>query len=160
MGSGKSFWGKKLSTKMKYPFFDIDDVIVQQEKMSITDIFSQKGEEYFRMVEKEVLQDLTSTHEEVIISCGGGTPCFFGNIDYMKKNGRVIWLNTSTDVLIKRLLKEKKQRPILQDIPDDDMKAFIMKKLHDRKLYYEQAHLALAEEDLTLDQIKHAIEND
>src|SRR5215471_7922238 len=109
MGSGKSFWGKKLSAEKNLPFFDLDDVIIQQENMSITDIFAQKGEEYFRMLEKEVLTDLTKSHEDVIISCGGGTPCFFGNIDYMKKNGLVIWLNTSTDVLIKRLLKEKKQ---------------------------------------------------
>ncbi len=160
MGSGKSFWGRKLSESMKLPFFDLDDMIVQQENKPVTDIFMEKGEEYFRGIEKEILHDLTASHENFIISCGGGTPCFFGNIDYMKSNGKVIWLNTAADVLIDRLLKEKKHRPLLSDIPDEDMKAFIMKKLHDRKLYYEQAHLSLPEETLSLKQIQEAVENE
>ena len=145
---------------MRLPFFDLDDVIVQQEKKTVTDIFLEKGEEHFRMLEKELLHHLTNTHEDVIISCGGGTPCFFGNIDYMKSQGKVIWLNTSADTLIARLLKEKAHRPLLKDIPDEDMKAFIIKKLHDRKLYYEQAHLSLPEETLSLEQIQKAVEND
>jgi shikimate kinase len=108
----------------------------------------------------ELLVNLTEEHKDVVISCGGGTPCFFGNIDYMKDNGKVIWLNTSTPILVERLLKEKAHRPLLRDIPDNDMKTFIVKKLHDRKIYYEQAHLSLPEETLTLEQIQSAIENE
>ena len=159
MGSGKSFWGRKLSAGMGFPFFDLDDEIVLQEKKPITEIFAEKGEEYFRMVEKDLLEKLTEANENMILSCGGGTPCFFGNIDFMKKMGKVVWLNTSTDVLVERLLREKKHRPLLRDIPDDDMKSFIVKKLHDRKLYYEQAHLALREETLSPEQIQKAVEN-
>lgn len=159
MGSGKSFWGRKLSTTMKVPFFDLDDEIVQREQKPITEIFSEKGEEYFRRLEKDILEDLTETNEDMILSCGGGTPCFFGNIDYMKGRGKVVWLNTSTNVLVERLLKEKNHRPLLRDIPDEDMKAFIVRKLHDRKLYYEQAHLILKEETLSSEQLQQAIEN-
>ena len=160
MGSGKSHWGRLLSASMKVPFFDLDDVITKHENKTISEIFSQQGEEYFRMLEKELLTTLTEANSNMVISCGGGTPCFFGNIDYMKDNGKVIWLNTSTPVLLQRLMKEKNHRPLLRDIPDYDMKTFIVKKLHDRKLYYEQAHLVLPEETLSLEQIKSAIEHD
>jgi shikimate kinase len=112
------------------------------------------------LLEKDTLINLTESHDAFVVSSGGGTPCFFGNIDYMKEHGKVIWLNTSTQVLIDRLLKEKKHRPLLMDIPDEDMKSFIIKKLHDRKMYYEQAHLSLHEEELSLEQIKEAIINE
>jgi shikimate kinase len=95
----------------------------------------------------------------MVLSCGGGTPCFFGNIDFMKGKGKVIWLNTGIDTLVRRLMKEKQHRPLLRDIPDNDMKAVILKKLHDRKIYYEQAHIALPEEDLTPEQIITAIQH-
>lgn len=157
MGSGKSHWGRKLSASMNIPFFDLDDVIVLREGQPISEIFAEKGEEYFRLLEKDTLVNLTENHESFVLSSGGGTPCFFGNIDYMKENGKVIWLNTATHVLIERLLKEKQHRPLLKDIPDEDMKSFIIKKLHDRKMYYEQAHLSLHEEALSLEQIKDAI---
>jgi shikimate kinase len=160
MGSGKSHWGRKLSASLNIPFFDLDDVIVMREGKPITEIFANQGEEYFRLLEKDTLINLTVNHDAFVISSGGGTPCFFGNIDYMKEHGKVIWLNTSTQVLIDRLLKEKKHRPLLMDIPDEDMKSFIIKKLHDRKMYYEQAHLSLHEEELSLEQIKEAIINE
>jgi shikimate kinase len=160
MGSGKSYWGRKLSASLNIPFFDLDDVIVMREGKPITEIFANQGEEYFRLLEKDTLINLTESHDAFVVSSGGGTPCFFGNIDYMKEHGKVIWLNTSTQVLIDRLLKEKKHRPLLMDIPDEDMKSFIIKKLHDRKMYYEQAHLSLHEEELSLEQIKEAIINE
>ncbi|WP_046371623.1 shikimate kinase [Flavihumibacter petaseus] len=157
MGSGKSHWGRLLSANLGLPFFDLDQVIVERDGRTIAEIFADNGEEYFRLLEKEILTELTTTHPEMILSCGGGTPCFFNNIDYMKEHGRVIWLNTSTTVLVQRLLKEKNHRPLLKDIPDDEMKAFIVKKLHDRKLYYEQAHLRLPEETLSLEDMKNAL---
>jgi shikimate kinase len=160
MGSGKSHWGRLLSESMGLSFYDLDDVIVQEEHKSIAEIFSEKGEEHFRLLERELLGRITEANENMVISCGGGTPCFFGNIDYMKDHGKVIWLNTSTSVLVERLLKEKNHRPLLRDIPDSEMKSHIVKKLHDRKIYYEQAHLILPEETISLKQILEAIEND
>lgn len=157
MGSGKSHWGRLLSANMGIPFFDLDYKIVEQEGASIAEIFEQKGEEYFRMLEKDVLVNLSEKYDNMILSCGGGTPCFFGNIDFMKEQGKVVWLNPSTVVLVERLLKEKNHRPLLRDIPDADMKTFIVKKLHGRKLYYEQAHLCLPEETLSLEEMKQAI---
>src|SRR3954470_7416337 len=93
MGSGKTHWGKLLAAKLHVPFFDLDTVISATEKESVSEIFATKGEEYFRYKEKEILEELVEDHDNFIISCGGGTPCFFNNIDFMKKKGRVIWLN-------------------------------------------------------------------
>jgi len=160
MGSGKSHWGKLLAEKFHVPFFDMDHVITEAEKKTITQIFVEMGEEYFRFKEKEVLRALVEDHKEFIISCGGGTPCFFNNIDFMKEKGKVIWLNTGIEVLLKRLLIEKPQRPIIKNISDDDLKSFIMKKLQDRKLYYEQADIMLQEETLTTESFIELLNNE
>src|SRR5687767_8125439 len=106
MGSGKSHWGRLLSSKLTLPFFDLDKQIVEEEKKPIVEIFEEKGEEYFRMLEKEALYILTESHESFVMACGGGTPCYFNNIDYMNSNGTTVWLNTRLDVLFNRLLEE------------------------------------------------------
>lgn len=159
MGSGKTHWGKLLADRLSMPFFDLDELIVKTEEKTIPEIFSNEGEEYFRYKEKEILEQLVADHESCIVSCGGGTPCFFNNIDFMKKEGEVVWLNTALDVLVQRLLKEKQQRPLLKMIPDTELKNFIFKKLQDRRLYYEQADLTIKEENLTLDKLVMLVDN-
>jgi shikimate kinase len=159
MGSGKTHWGKLLAEKTGTPFFDLDEVIVKTAGKSIADIFSNDGEEYFRYKEKEILEQLVADHESCVISCGGGTPCFFNNIDFMKKEGEVIWLNTNLDVLVQRLVKEKQQRPLLKMIPDSELKTFIFKKLQDRRLYYEQADITIKEENLSIDRLAGLLSN-
>ena len=86
MGSGKTHWGRQLAEKLQLPYFDLDTVIMAREKKSISEIFAEKGEEHFRYLEKEVLEDLVHQQDQFIISSGGGTPCFFNNIEFMKKN--------------------------------------------------------------------------
>ena len=157
MGSGKTHWGKLVADKMDMPFFDLDKVITDSEQKSVTEIFAEKGEEYFRVKEREVLESVASEHERFILSCGGGTPCFFNNISFMKKQGKVVWLNTQVDVLVSRLLKEKNSRPLIRDIPSAELKTFIMKKLLSRKLYYQQADLTVHEESLSLDHFMKMI---
>jgi|SRR5687768_12222633 len=157
MGSGKTHWGKLVADKLDMPFFDLDKVITDNEQKTVTEIFAEKGEEYFRVKEREVLESVTSEHERFILSCGGGTPCFFNNISFMKKQGKVVWLNTQVDVLVSRLLKEKNTRPLIRDIPSGDLKTFIMKKLLSRKLYYQQADLTVHEESLSLDHFMKMI---
>jgi shikimate kinase len=150
MGSGKTHWGKKLSESLQIPFRDLDTVITERENKSVSAIFEREGEEHFRYLEKQVLEDLALHPDDLILSCGGGTPCFFNNIDFMKKHGKVIWLNTSIDVLKNRLAKEKVTRPLIKDIDDDDLIRYITRKLSERKMYYEQAHVMVNEENLTL----------
>lgn len=150
MGSGKTYWGKKLSQKLKLPFFDLDRVIEEKEGKSIAAIFAEMGEEYFRMLEKEVLHLVTESHESFVMACGGGTPCFFNNIDYMRSRGTTVWLNCSVESLYNRLVKEKEKRPLIRIFSDEELRSYIIKKNSDRKIFYQQASVILSEEDVSL----------
>jgi len=153
MGSGKTHWGKLLSAKLQLPFRDLDSLIVEKEQKSIADVFTEKGEEYFRYQEKQTLEELINEEESFVLSCGGGTPCFFNNIELMKKSGKVLWLNTSIDVLKDRLLKERMSRPLIRDINEEELRRYIVRKLSERKLYYEQADAMVNEESITLEEL-------
>ena len=153
MGSGKTHWGSRIAEKLQIPFYDMDAVIVHGEGMSVSEIFANKGEEYFRYMEKQTLEDLVSREENFVLSAGGGTPCFFNNIEFMKRSGRVVWLNTSLEALNQRLLKEKISRPLLKGISEAGLRAYIIRKLSERKMYYEQADLMVHEELMALEPL-------
>jgi shikimate kinase len=147
MGSGKTHWGRQLAKQLRIPYYDLDDVIAAKEKKSVSQIFAESGEESFRLKEREVLESLIDENETMVLSCGGGTPCFFNNIETMKKYGIVVWLNTHMDVLLTRLKNEKSSRPLIKNIPDGDMRSFIVRKLNERRIYYEQADVIIDNED-------------
>lgn len=153
MGCGKTHWGRLLSQHLHLPFFDLDEKIAEKEGKSINAIFSEQGEEYFRLAEKETLYMLTESHDDFIMACGGGTPCYFNNIDYMNRNGKTIWINCSVNCLHSRLIKEKNKRPLIKDLTSEQLKAFIVKKFGDRRIYYQQAAVILNEDELTLDTL-------
>jgi shikimate kinase len=153
MGCGKTHWGRLLSQKLNIPFFDLDEKIVEQAGKSINEIFAVEGEEYFRLLEKDVLHILTESHETFVMATGGGTPCYYNTIDYLKKNGTVAWINCSTECLYNRLLEEKAQRPLISKMSDDELKSFIVKKYSSRKIYYQQATVILPEEIITIDNL-------
>jgi len=153
MGCGKTYWGQKLSRKLQLPFFDLDAQIEEKEEKSITAIFNEEGEEYFRLLEKEVLYLLTESHESFVMAAGGGTPCFYNNIAYMKKSGTVIWLNCSVDCMYSRLLNEREKRPLLKDASEQDLRSYIKKKFSDRKIYYEQANAIINNDNPEIDAL-------
>ena len=157
MGSGKTHWGRRLGSKLNLPFYDLDTVITEQEKKSVAEIFADKGEEYFRYLEKETLENIAAEQESFILSCGGGTPCFFNNIEFMKKNGKVIWLNTSVDMLTQRLQKERMTRPLISEIDDDELRRYIIRKLSERRMYYQQADVTVGEENVNLEELIHIL---
>jgi shikimate kinase len=151
MGSGKTHWGTRIAERLQIPFYDLDAVIVNNEGMNISEIFANKGEEYFRYIEKQTLEDLAGREENFVLSAGGGTPCFFNNIEFMKRSGKVLWLNTSLEALNRRLLKEKMSRPLLSGITEAGLRSYIIRKLSERKMYYEQADLMVHEETTELE---------
>ncbi len=153
MGCGKTHWGQLLSQKLHIPFFDLDQQIIEKEEKEIAQIFEEDGEEYFRLLEKDVLHLLTENHQSFVMSSGGGTPCFYNNIDYMKRQGTTVWINCSVDCLYDRLIKEKNTRPMIKDLSDDQLRSFIIKKLGDRKIFYQQAGITINEEELTIDKL-------
>jgi len=153
MGSGKSYWGRQLSQKLQVPFFDLDEQIVNSEGTSINDIFDKKGEEYFRLLEKDTLHIITESRESMVMACGGGTPCFFNNIEYMNQEGTTVWLDVPMKVLYERLIKERARRPLLKNLSDDQVWSFILKKFADRKIYYEQSEIIINEDPILLDSL-------
>ncbi|HEX3933543.1 MAG TPA: shikimate kinase, partial [Puia sp.] len=157
MGSGKTHWGRRLGTKLNLPFYDLDTVISEQEKKTVAEIFADQGEEYFRYQEKETLERISAEQESFILSCGGGTPCFFNNIEFMKKNGKVVWLNTSIDMLTQRLQKERMTRPLISDVDEDDLRRYVIRKLSERRMYYQQADVTVGEENTNLDELIHIL---
>ena len=157
MGSGKTHWGKLVSEKLRIPFFDLDEQIIAHEEKSIPDIFKENGEEYFRLIEKDILHIITESHENFVMACGGGTPCYFNNIDYMNSSGTSIWINTPVDVLYQRLINEKEQRPLIKNLSDSNLKSFITKKFSDRRIYYRQADIVIDEEPLKLEDLVEKI---
>lgn len=150
MGAGKSYWGPLLAREAGLRFFDLDLVLEESHGQRIDTIFSQQGEESFRKMEKELLHLITESHTQFVMACGGGTPCFFNNIEYMKQSGKVVWINPAVEVLTSRLATARQQRPLLQSVTDQELSGYIQKKMADRRLYYEQAHLRIDEESIDL----------
>ncbi|MEO6610591.1 MAG: shikimate kinase [Chitinophagaceae bacterium] len=160
MGSGKTHWGRLVSQKLGIPFFDLDEQVTGHTGKSIVEIFNTEGEENFRLKEKDVLHIITESHESFVMACGGGSPCFFNNIEYMNQAGTTVWINTPLSVLFERLLKEKDKRPMIKDLSAEQLKNFISKKFAGRKIYYEQADVTIDEEplqaELLIEKIFHA----
>ena len=141
MGSGKSYTGKRLANLMQLPYFDLDAEIESGEKMSVSEIFTQKGEAHFRGLERKYLEQIVLRHSKVIVSTGGGTPCFSGNDEFMLDNGMVIFLDTDYNVLAARLQKELEHRPLLNGKSILELEEFITKKVEARLPYYLNCHV-------------------
>lgn len=157
MGSGKSYWGRRLSLKLGIPFFDLDEQVTRHAGKTIPEIFASEGEEQFRLLEKEVLYIISESHESFVMACGGGTPCFFNNIEYMNNAGITVWINPAPQVLFERLVNEKPGRPLIRDLSDEQLRSFISRKYADRKIYYEQAGVIVEDEPLQLDKMVEKI---
>ena len=138
MGAGKTTVGRALSKTMGLPFYDLDWYIESRMHKTIPQIFAERGEEGFRLIERNMLHEVAE-FENVIISCGGGTPCFFDNMEYMNGQGDVIYLKASHDVLYKHLLMGKTERPLLKNKTPEQLIAFIKEQLEIREPYYTKA---------------------
>lgn len=141
MGSGKTTIGKLLANKLKISFLDLDEVIEQGLEDSISNIFNGKGEIFFRKKEHEYLIDVLSKKEQLILSTGGGTPCYSGNMETMLNLAdHVFYLKVSIPGLVKRLLLEKEHRPLIKNIDNGDLPEFIGKHLFERNNFYLKAN--------------------
>lgn len=140
MGSGKSTIGRLLAKALKSSFLDLDDVIEERLGDSISKVFKAKGELFFRKKEHQYLNALLVDKKQFILSTGGGTPCYSGNMQAMLDLAdHVIYLKLSIPGLVKRLLKEKEHRPLIRDIEDKELPEFIGKHLFERNNFYLKA---------------------
>lgn len=138
MGSGKTTLGKKLSKRLGTTYIDLDTAIESIEGKSVSKIFSDEGEDYFRRIESEVLRS-SSKIQNLIISCGGGTPCFEGNMDYMNKTGQTVYIEMTAAALLSRLKKSHESRPLIADLDDGELLSYINLTLGEREQWYRKA---------------------
>ena len=142
MGAGKTTVGKSLAKELGVPFYDLDWYIESRMRKTVAQIFAEKGEEGFRKIEYNMLHEIAE-FEDVIVSCGGGTPCFFANIDYMNQQGPVIYLKAEPEVLYKHLVMSKNDRPLLRGKSPEQLITFIREQLEKREPFYSKARYTL-----------------
>ena len=138
MGAGKTTLGKAFARAMGLTFVDLDWYIEERFHKSIRQLFAERGEEGFRELEKRMLHE-AGDFEDVVISVGGGTPCFFDNMEYMNEAGETVFLDVNLQVLFRRLKVAKQQRPLLYGKTDEELKAFIQEALQKRLPFYTKA---------------------
>lgn len=150
---GKSTLGKSLSEKLKYVFIDLDNEIEKHENKIINDIFKEHSEEYFRTIENKILNNLLK-EPKTVISTGGGTPCFFDNMEKINENGITIFLDVPNDVLSKRIMNDKNKRPMFINKSEEEIKIILDDLLIKRINFYQQAHYSF---DITTYKIEDII---
>ena len=142
MGAGKTTIGRALAKELGIPFYDLDWYIESRHRKTVAQFFEEKGEEAFRRTEHNMLHEVAE-FEDVVISCGGGTPCFFDNMDYMNRQGQVVYLKASAQVLLQHLQMARTERPLLKGKSEEQLKAFIEEQLKAREPYYNKAQYIL-----------------
>lgn len=147
MGAGKTTLGKAFAHQMNIPFIDLDWYIEERFHKTVGELFAERGETGFRELERNLLHEVAE-FENVVISTGGGTPCFFDNMEFMNRMGKTVFLDVHPDVLFRRLRVAKQQRPILQGKQDDELKAFIVQALEKRAPFYRQAQYIFNADEL------------
>jgi len=138
MGTGKTYWCKKLAKKLKVGGYDLDFLIESHEERSIAEIFAEEGEAYFRRAESRMLHWFKEK-KSFVLATGGGTPCFHENMQWMNEQGITIWIDEPVSVLAARLLPEKEHRPRIKDLSETELKQFLTDKLMQRYPFYHQA---------------------
>jgi shikimate kinase len=142
MGSGKTHLGKLWAATYDMPFYDLDEMIEYAEQCSIEQLFEIKGEAYFRIKESEILKT-TLQYEHAIIACGGGTACYFDNIQWMNTHGKTVFLNQTEENIYFNICKDTHQRPLLTNKNETEVKAFIQMKYAERMPFYTQCQIVL-----------------
>ena len=142
IGAGKTTIGKALAKELGIMFYDLDWYIESRMRRTVAQKFSDEGEEGFREIERNMLHEVAE-FEDVVISCGGGTPCFYDNMDYMNAQGDTIYLQASPDVLAGHLRMGKVVRPLIAGKSDEELRQYIIESLKQREPYYTKAHHTL-----------------
>lgn len=138
MGAGKTTVGRMLAKDMGLMFYDLDWYITSRMRRTVAQIFEGSGEEGFRRIERNMLHEVAE-FENVVISCGGGTPCFFDNMDYLNLQSETVYLKATPEVLYAHLKMGKSVRPLLLDKTPEEVEAFVKQQLQQREPYYSKA---------------------
>ena len=139
MGAGKTTIGKILAKDLGIPFYDLDWYIETRMRKKVKQIFDERGEEGFRVIEKNMLHEVAE-FEDVVLACGGGTPCFFDNMEYLVGQGDVVYLRGTPEVLFRHLKMGKGVRPLLLGKNDEELLQYIKENVKKREEYYMKAN--------------------
>ncbi|MBR1683384.1 MAG: shikimate kinase [Bacteroidaceae bacterium] len=142
MGAGKTTVGKALAAELGVPFYDLDWYITTRYRRTIPEIFAQQGEEGFRELERKMLHE-AAEFEDIVLSCGGGTPCFFDNMEYMNSLADTIYLKAEPEILAQHLKMGKGKRPLIEGKTPEELEAYIQESLQAREPFYSQAKYTL-----------------
>jgi shikimate kinase len=140
MGSGTSTIGRLLGRLTGLEFIDLDDFIEKRYCATVRELFAARGEAWFRSCERDMLHEV-GEWENVVVACGGGTPCYFDNMEWMNAHGTTVYLDASIERLHERLLRGQHKRPLIADKSEDELRTFIVDALLERMPYYEKASL-------------------
>lgn len=157
MASGKSSAGKRLANKIGLPFIDLDDYIEEEYNTTIRLLIYNKGMDKFREIEKNCLKTLINKYKNVLISTGGGTPCFYDNIKLMNKSGITIYLEVNIPTLVERLMHAKKDRPLIWGKSREDLTVYAKELLERREKDYKQAKYTISGKNLKIDSLVELI---
>ena len=142
MGAGKTTVGKALAAELGLRFYDLDWYIESRMRKTVAQLFAELGEEGFRRIERNMLHEVAE-FEGVLISCGGGTPCFYDNMQYINQQGLTLYLKASPEVLYKHLKMGKSVRPLLLNKTPEEVQRFISEQLKAREQFYSRAQFTL-----------------
>ena len=158
MGAGKTTLGKALARELHIPFIDLDWYIEERFHKTVGELFSERGEASFRELEKNMLHEV-GEFEDVVISTGGGAPCFFDNMEFMNASGTTVYLKVSVEELAKRLELCKHTRPVLKGRSGEELRAFIAESLEKRNPFYTKASITFDAEKMLTESDVHDISN-
>lgn len=155
MGSGKSTVSQLLAEKLKLDFIELDKEIEKKENFSISEIFAQKGEIYFRKKETLVLEETLSNTKKAIISLGGGTPCYGNNLELLKNDEelKLVYLKVTPQNLTQRLYKERAKRPLIANLEEEKLEEYVRKHLFERQFYYLQSDVVIDANNKTVEDL-------
>jgi len=156
MGCGKTTWSRKLAAHLGYDFIDLDHLLEEQAGMTIAEYFSTHGEDSFRILESEVLKQTPYT-QNTVVSTGGGLPCFFDNMGWMKAHGKTVYIKLSPKTLVDRLDRSKNKRPLLREKQGEELLAFITERLAEREAFYLRADYIANGISLSVDELEELI---
>jgi len=156
MGSGKSAVGSLLKDQLGYDYWDLDDYLEEKMKAKIPEIFKSKGEIYFRKIERHYLEEVLKEEKKLVLSIGGGTPCYYDSMDYINEIDGVttVYLNTSVKELSKRLFEAESDRPLLQHLNSmEEFQEFVGKHLFERSVFYNKAHHSVSTDGKSIEDV-------
>ena len=158
MGAGKSTTSRRLAQRLGWEAVDTDDLFEAKYKISVCDFFQKYDEPLYRKLESEVLKE-TATLENVVVATGGGTACYFDNMDWMNAHGLTVFLRISEQAVVDRLVHAKRKRPLAVGKSEEELAEFVKNHYAERMPFYEQARITVKAEDLDVDNLMQLLKD-